>query len=122
MLGIAVPLGGQQATPVSTRDAAFYKEDIGFLPGFENTTFGVNRGQFGHQPLWIGLRTALSCVPCRPSIALGGNVDVIRIGQAATSATPRLPGVLTVDTVVMGRLGTLDASSAEKVVEVIRPL
>jgi predicted nucleic acid-binding protein len=53
VLGVPVPLGGQQARPVGTRDMAADQEDVGFLAGLQDAQLGVHRRQVGDQPLRV---------------------------------------------------------------------
>jgi hypothetical protein len=71
---VAVPLGREQARPAAARHAAAQQVDIGFLAGLQDAELGVDRGQFGHEPLRVRLRAALGgrgLVPGGPAVALG---------------------------------------------------
>src|SRR3954451_2601924 len=70
--------------------------DVGFLPGLEDAVLGVDRGELGHQPGRVRLRSALrrgALVPRGPAIAgrwavedgivtgVLGEIEVVRRGR-----------------------------------------
>jgi hypothetical protein len=50
VVGVAVPLGGEQARPIGARHPAPYEMHVGFLAGLQHAEFRVHGGQFGDQP------------------------------------------------------------------------
>ena len=69
MLGAAVALGGELAAARRAGHGSQQQVHVGLLTGLEHTELGVNRGQFGNQPVRVRCWPVLSDVPGGPAVA-----------------------------------------------------